>query len=74
MPLLGGASRIKTLPSEDALGEVSGRVLAGAFKVHESTISSDLSFMRRLETRYRKTCFGAEMTVDSFRWAEDGQC
>jgi IS30 family transposase len=55
-----------------AHGMVKGRALAARLGVHESTVSRDLKFVRRVRREYRKSN-GCEMWPQSFRWLADGR-
>lgn len=57
---------------QDKRPDVSGRELARALKVSESTVSRDLKFIRRVRRDYARQSWGARMTARSFRWLRGG--
>lgn len=57
---------------QDAKAAVTGRELARALRVSESTVSRDLAFVRRVRRDYEWRNWGARMTARSFRWLRGG--
>jgi hypothetical protein len=62
-------SQLITLLAADST--IPNRTLAAACKVHESTISRDLKFIRRVKREYRRMS-GCELRPRSFRWLPRG--
>jgi hypothetical protein len=66
------AHRISNIIALDSR-QLSGRQLASLLKVHESTISRDLKFIKKVKRHYRDMTGGVEMWPRSFKWLRNAR-